>query len=359
LPIKSGQELQPALPKERAKALSEIKAHQLDRALPDAIKKSFLFLVHGNDAGHVHERALQIANASGVSKSDPFLYIHGDADDFLSEPGRLVDEATSLSMFGGKKLIWLHLGARNALASCQALLEQPVLEAIVILEGGELRKGHALRTLCETAPRAVSINCFADESDAVHRLAVEILASEGKTADEQALLLLSDSLGSDRAITRKEIEKLLLYAGNDAIITTDHVDAIIIDATRSDPSLAIDAAFQGQIGQIEPEARRMLEDGMDAGVFAGFAYRHALMLISILELRQGGAGASEALKRNGVHFRREASILQQLSLWSPERLLQTASLLNQTVMECRKMASLGPAILIRALWTVALSAKRA
>jgi DNA polymerase III subunit delta len=339
--------------------LAEIKAHQLDRALPDALKTAALFLVHGSDAGHVHERALQIAAASGVSKSDPFLYIHGDADDFLAEQGRLVDEASSISMFGGKKLIWLQLGSRNALASCQALLDQPILEAIVILEGGELRKGHALRTLCETAPRAIAINCFADESDTLRRLASEMLAAEGKSADEQALAILSDILGSDRAITRREIEKLLLYAGKDTVITADHVDAIIIDTARTDPGLAIDAAFLGQIGQVEPEARRMLEDGLEAGVFAGFAYRHALLLLSVLEMRQNGMPSSEALKRNGVHFRREAAVVQQLSLWSTEQLLQIASQLNQTVLDCRKMATLGPVILVRALWTVALAARKA
>jgi DNA polymerase III subunit delta len=338
--------------------MSEIKAAQLDAALASGLAGAAIILVHGPDAGHVSEVAKRVAAATKVALDDAFSCLRGEADDYLSE-GRLLDEARAISMFGGERLIWLKLGQRNAVNAVTALLEEAKLEARIILEAGDLKSGHALRTLCEKARNALSIVCYADESDSVQRLAAEMIAAAGKSIPRDAMSLLTESLGADRALTRGEIAKLLLYLGETAEIRVEDVSAIIAEANRVEPSAAIDAAFNGDIIDIEPAVRRVVEDGMDAGALLGLAFRHVQTLLSLIDQRRSGLELRDAVRRHGVHFRREAHVSKQLSLWNEERLLAVTGPIGQAIAECRKSASLGPALAARTFWTVALAARRA
>jgi DNA polymerase III subunit delta len=253
----------------------------------------------------------------------------------------------------------LRLGTRNAVSVCEALLAEPVLEAFILLEAGELRSGHALRTLCENARNALSIVCYADESNDIAAVISGMVELAGKAVDPDALELLSETLGSDRAVTRSEISKLLLYVGDRSTISVDDVTAILVDSSRIEPSAAIDAAFSGLVADVEPVTRRVLQDGMDAGVLLGMAYRHALSLVALIEMRRDGLQLRDAAKRQGIHFRRESQIARQLVLWSEDRLISTASQIGQSVADCRKSGPLSSAVGIRSLWNVSLAAKRA
>jgi DNA polymerase III subunit delta len=338
--------------------MTEPKAHLVDQALQGSLDRFAVILVHGPDTGLVAERARQAAQRSGVPLNDPFLCIRAEADEMLSEPGRLMDEALSISMFGGKRLIWLRLGARNAAPAVEALLAAPALEAVVVLEAGELRSGHVLRSLCEKAPNALSIVCYADESESVERIVTETIRSAGKTIDPSALDLLTGSLGADRALTRNEVDKLLLYSGDDLHLEVAHVEASVIDAAKIEPSAAIDAAFGGALADVEPSARRVLDDGLDAGALLGMGYRHGQALLAILRARNDGLATKDAAKRQGIHFRREAQVARQAALWSESRLLLGLGQLSQGVAECRKNNTLASSIAIRCLWGLALAARK-
>ncbi len=339
--------------------MTEIKGNRIDSALRGPFEKTPVILIHGPDSGLVSERARQAALACAVPLDDPFLCIRGDADGFLAEQGRLVDEARSISMFGGRRLIWLRLGARQAHPAVEALLAEPVLEATIILEAGELRAGHALRSLCERAENAICIACYADESESLERLVAEMIRADGKSISADALALLTASLGADRALTRGEVNKLLLYVGASAGVEIEDIEAIITDAARIEPTRAIDLAFSGQIAEVEPAARRAIEDGMDAGALLGLGYRHAQSLLSMGAQRRDGTALKDAIKRHGVHFRREPEVARHLSLWAEERIMMVTGQLAQAVADCRKSGALAPSIAIRTLWTIALAARRA
>src|SRR4051794_41798503 len=58
-------------------------------------------LVFGPDAGLVSERVDAIVRASVDDPSDPFSLVRLDGDAVASDPARLVDEATTVPLFGG------------------------------------------------------------------------------------------------------------------------------------------------------------------------------------------------------------------------------------------------------------------
>jgi DNA polymerase III subunit delta len=336
----------------------DIKSAQAEAGLRRNIANAPIILIHGQDAGLISETAHLAAKISGVPADDPFSYLRLDGDVLLSEPGRLVDEARSIAMFGGRRLIWVALGARSILPQIEVLAAEPPQDAIIILQAGELRNGHALRTLCETSPNAISIACYADESKSLAQIASEMISKAGKRIESDALEELGERLGRDRALSRGEIEKLLTYCGDADVISLIDIEAIIGDAGAIEPSTAIDAAFSGKVSKVEEEAQRALRDGTDAGFLLLLAERHVQALLAIEDFCRDGAPLKDAIRRNGIHFRREAAVVEHRRLWTIDKLVQTGGMLRQAVLSCRMNAQLSESICVRALWTLALGIKR-
>jgi DNA polymerase-3 subunit delta len=103
-------------------------------------------LVFGPDAGLVSERADKIIAASVDDTNDPFSLVRLDGDTIASDPARLIDEATTVPLFGGRRAIRVRAGARNIVPAIEALLSVPLRDCRVVIEAGDLRKTAPLRS---------------------------------------------------------------------------------------------------------------------------------------------------------------------------------------------------------------------
>src|SRR5262245_52515359 len=132
-----------------------LKASEADAyvARPDA--KRPIVLIFGPDAGLVRERADAIIRASVDDPRDPFSLARLDGDDLASEPSRLIEEAHTVPLFGGRRAIHVKSGSRNFVPAVEALIATPPTECRVVIEAGDLRRNAPLRTICERAKTAV------------------------------------------------------------------------------------------------------------------------------------------------------------------------------------------------------------
>ena len=94
----------------------------------------------------------------------------------------------------------------------QNFLAAPPGDALIVIEAGDLAKSGALRRVFEDADNAAAIPCYPDDGRALEDLVRSQLKSRGLSIDEGALNYAVSRLGSDRGITRSELEKLALYA---------------------------------------------------------------------------------------------------------------------------------------------------
>src|SRR5262249_59466985 len=74
-------------------------------------------LVFGPDLGLVRERAEAVIHASVDDPRDPFALVRLDGDDLASDPMRLIDEAQTVPLFGGRRAIHLRVGGKNIVAA--------------------------------------------------------------------------------------------------------------------------------------------------------------------------------------------------------------------------------------------------
>ena len=129
-------------------------------ARPDAGRP--IILLYGPDAGLVRERADALIASAVDDPNDPFSLVRLDGDELAAEPSRLVDEAMTIPMFGGRRAIRVRAGSRSFASGVDTLADSPLKDCRIVIEAGELRPESPLRKACERAKTAVAIACYPD-----------------------------------------------------------------------------------------------------------------------------------------------------------------------------------------------------
>ena len=100
--------------------MAQRKAHEVDRFLQNPEQVYRTILIYGPNAGLVSERAAAFANKSDVDLNDPFSVIKLDADAAAGNPHKISEEAHTIGMFGGSRLIWISGSTLKNLAKAVA-----------------------------------------------------------------------------------------------------------------------------------------------------------------------------------------------------------------------------------------------
>src|SRR5208337_1255529 len=95
-------------------------------ARPDPARP--VVLVFGPDSGLVSERVNALVKAAVDDVNDPFALARLEGEDVTANPARLVEEAQTIPLFGGRRAVWVKAGSRNIAPTVEALLALPASE---------------------------------------------------------------------------------------------------------------------------------------------------------------------------------------------------------------------------------------
>ena len=327
-------------------------------ARPDPARA--VVLVFGPDAGLVSERVDAIIIASVDDTNDPFALVRLDGDTLASDPARLIDEATTVPLFGGRRAIRVRAGSRNIVPAVEGVLAAPLRDCRVVIEAGDLKRGAALRNVVERAKTAVAIPCYADADRDIGKLIDEEMraADLGLAPDARAALI--PLLGGDRRASRAELRKLALYAQGQQRVEIDDVMAVVADASALALDSLVDAAFAGRLADVEKEFAKAAVAGTNAGTILFATSRQAERLhVLRLTVEEGGSvGAVIDSVQPPIHFRRKPLFEAALRAWSADRLARVMATLADASLDARMQADLSETIARRALSMIARGAGR-
>jgi len=319
-----------------------------------------IILLYGPDAGLVRERADALLASAVDDPNDPFSLVRLDGDELSAEPSRLVDEALTIPLFGGRRAIRVRAGSRSFASGVDTLAETPLKDCRVVIEAGELRPESPLRKACERARTAVAIACYPDgERDLARLIDDELRVSNLRIAPDARAVLLT-LLGGDRQASRNELRKLTLYAHDKGEVTLDDVMAVVADASELKIDPIIDGAFAGNPAAVETEFAKAMVAGTYPGMIISAAQRHAAWLHKSALAVADGTPIS-ALLDSGfprLHFSRKANVETALRNFSVARLALIIDQLATAALDMRKQAQLSSVIAQRALLAIAVNAKR-
>ncbi len=330
-----------------------IKAHEADRALARLDPACRLVLIYGPDAGLVSERAATLARAYVDDAGDAFQLVRMSGDDIASDPLKLVDEANTIGLFGGRRAIRVSPTSKPLLAAVEPLLTTPSQDAIVIVEAGDLQRSNPLRTACERARTALAVPCYGDAARDLGGIIDEMVRTAGKSTDRVTRDHLAGLLGGDRQTSRREVEKLLLYLGAESTITIEHVDAVVGDTAQREQAMLIDAVFSGRLPTLDLAQAKLAGEGLDPGVMLGAVLRHTLGLLKARQGMDAGRSARDMVAAMRLPYPRIAATESALTNWTTTKLMEAISLLGNATLAARRDGELGKAGATRALWTLA------
>ena len=327
-------------------------------ARPDAGRP--IILLYGADAGLVRERADALMKSAVDDPNDPFSLVRMDGDDLAAEPSRLVEEAMTVPLFGGRRAIRVRAGSKNFSSGVDTLADSDIKDCRIVIEAGELRPESPLRKVCEKARTAVAIACYPDtERDLAKLIDEELRVSNLRMAPDARTTLMS-LLGGDRQASRNELRKLTLYAHGTGEVTLDDVMAVVADASELKIDPIVDGAFAGNPAAVEVEFNKAMIAGTYPGMIMMAAQRQAALLHKASLLVEAGSSASAAVESGfpRLHFSRKGTVEAALRNFSAQRLVNIIDQLAVAALDVRKQNALGAVIAQRALMSIAVNARR-
>ena len=338
--------------------MTALKAQDVDAFVARPDPKRPVVLVYGPDAGLVSERVAALIKASVDDPNDPFALARLDGEVLSGEPTRLVEEAQTFPLLGGRRAVWVKASGRNIAPAVEALLGVASADCRVVIEAGDLRRNAPLRALCERAKNAAALPCYADTERDRERLIDEEMRAAGLAIDPEARALLVPLLGGDRAASRSELDKLALYARGQGQVGVDDVAAVVSDASALGLDDIVDAAFAGRPGELETQLAKAHTAGNSPGSILFAAQRQVAQLHKWRSAIEGGAPFSLDAVQPPLHFRRKKLVEAALKAWSAARLAAVMSELADAVLQSRRNSDLAGTIVDRALLAIAARARQ-
>jgi DNA polymerase-3 subunit delta len=307
-------------------------------------------LLHGEDHGMIRDRAAGLVRAVAGSLDDPFLV----AELAREHQGRLADEAASLPLTGGRRVVRVRETTEAATEQVAAVLKGTA-PALVVLEAPGLPTRSRLRALVEGAPDGAAIACYPEEGRALADTVQGVLAQVGVTIDADALAWVTDQLGADRVSTRGEVEKLALYVGHGGRVDLEAAMTCVGDLAGLSLDDALFAATEGDVAR----ADRALELAADEGATPVGVLRAGLMHLQRLHRVRlavdEGLSTADATKaaRPPVFFRRTGSFSRALELWNAASLMAALSGLTEAERACKRTGAPDAVLARNAVLTLA------
>ncbi|KFC68651.1 DNA polymerase III delta subunit [Devosia sp. LC5] len=337
--------------------MSALKAHEVARFLARPDLTEGIFLAYGPDAGLVRETAQRLIRSLTGDDPESASLVVLDGSEVDADPSILAVEAKTISLFGGKRIIRVRGATKSLVMTLTELRDDPGGAAIV-LEAGNLAPKDALRALVEAAKLGRALPCYPDNDETLTTLIRETFNHQGIRVDADVITTLREILGNDREITRRELEKLSLYAASSKVLTREDVLLLCADNGALVIDAILDATGGGHAEKLELALNRALSSAVDPQRLLAMTTTH---FANLRRWRvEVDAGKTPRAVLDGLrpkpHFSRTSALEQQLRLWTDSALATASHRILQTTADSRRRPALAETSLRRALLAICMMA---
>jgi len=275
----------------------KIKSAQLKDLISKSEKTIFGFLFYGSDLGAIDECVRQVlAYFRAQKKAVEEVVIGPDA--LKENPARLSEEAASMSLFGGKKIVWLKNPPDTLLNELNDYFEHAESDTpVVIISSDAFNTKSKTVSLLNDLPNVACLGCYLQEGADLRDTISSVLQKQGFLIEPDAMRLLCESLGSDKGATLSELEKLVIYKGQDKKVTLSDVEACVAGSAVATGDDLWAFTLTGQLDKAQKKMNLLLEEGTAAvAIIRIFLYK-LQQLMRVQGLISNGMNADEAIKK--------------------------------------------------------------
>lgn len=336
-----------------------VKATELIGLLSNPRKMPAAILVHGADRSAVYDLCQSIVRRVIGSNDETLSVSRLMEAQVVSSPGRLYEEFSSISMFGGNRVVWVSGAGDSLTKSIEPVLSSDSAGNLILFDAEALSKNSRLRKLFETNSRSASVALY-EESPQELRLRLErLIKASGLAIEEEAMTRLLEFMSFERAVAESETFKLITYCQGQSVIEVEDVQAICGDTSDASIDDLVDAVFEGNLSDVD---RYVMTVGASTGAGRGTlsaVLQHIIKLQGMAtQITQGSSIDSVVhAPRFGIFFKRRGSISQQLRTWDTDALLNAEEKICNAVLQTRQHPNLDEAIINRTLLALGRNAR--
>ncbi len=296
-------------------------------------------LIYGIDSGLVRERAKKIITAIlGNMASDPFAKIDLSETELLSDPPRLSDELSAVSMICDKRVIIIN----DAGDKLTKIIEQAsgyfYKDNFLLVLSDELSSKSSLRAFFEKNTSCAVLACYKDEARDIQNIIRQKLESTGISYERSVLEYLTEQLGNDRYVTYQELEKLILYAGDEKKLSLNDVESLIDYNQDTKLDDLINSVADRNLAALEKNLSQHIREGTQPILYLRSLQKYFNRLYTIrTQMKETGQSSEMVIAgmRPPVFFKQQPILVRHANNWNIENIVKALKLLIAAELDCK------------------------
>ncbi len=258
---------------------------------------------------------------------------------------------------GGRRLIRLRGITGDHARLISEIIQEPSGDGLIIAEAGPLRRDSAMVKMFEASKTGAAIPCYADEGRSLAALLDKTLKQENISLTPDARSYVINRLGADRAATRSEIEKLLLYIGKNGKLDLEDAVEAIGDAGSTSVDDLVYATATGDITSSHRALDRLTAANTQPITVIRSMIGHLTKLRAVVaKAETSGLEPALASIRPPIFFKRKTAFQEQARIWSRQRLSLAIDRMLRAEIEVKQTGSDSYLVLWKACYDVAQAA---
>ena len=309
-------------------------------------------LLFGPEAALVNYRFNLIAKKIAPNLSDPFLVANISKEKLVEDKAILADEFFSYSMLGGRKLILIRDSDAQAGAALKMLFSDQDFakksDNFILIQGGDLDKSSPLRKICEENSHFAAIACYEDDERVIKKFIADELLRHKVKFNLDVTLILFEKFGKNRQIILAELEKILVFLGEEKNLTVELVKKLSASEAEISANEFVENFAAQRFDSALLIAEKLFRDGFEAITLVRFLSNFLQKLYQArMEIDSAGISFDEAVKNQRLFFKAEAEFRLALKNLSKVFLIENLSELQQLEIKMKNSA-LPPKLLLTA-----------
>jgi DNA polymerase-3 subunit delta len=318
-----------------------------------------IYLFYGSDRGLTHERVGLVLKKLAIDANDPFCLSQLTGSDIKKNPGCLIDAAISQSLTGGTRAVHVKLAGEDITKSLEQCLEHGNI-SVLLLEAGELTYNSPVRKFIEKNARTAAFPGYLDNRAGLKELIRSTLENCDISIDRTARDYLIDNLGSDRMVSRSEMEKLITYMGSEQNISLNDVYLNVSDNGAFSIDKIVYPVASGNHLEVEINLQRAFNEGLSSVGIIRATTRHFQKLHLTLGYIETGLSPKDAIKKikPPIFLLFIDEFLHQADRWSIKKIEKAMDLLTEAEVSCKSTGMPTKAICGRTLMRLSKAISR-
>ncbi len=258
--------------------------------------------------------------------------------DLAADPGRLLEELQSISMFGPDKLVVVDAASAAIHKACIGAISVGWSDCFLLVTAGDLKKSSPLRKEFEASPELAITVCYEQSIADLLEFSASFMSGLGITIERDAAELVVSAVGGNAALLQSELAKLASYAGEGGSLTSADVTEIIAGNEAASMDGLIDAVFSGRPEAAIQAITTLQQQGQQPATALIALTNHCALLIEMAVAVDFGRRPEAVVKewRPPIFFKRHNAFTGQLRLCSLAQLLTVAEHLRIANSETRR-----------------------